>query len=927
MVIDMAARLRGLLTAFGAGGGPIGRLARFAALAGLVAVLVVPSGPSVVGADEAPGRTIVVGFDGMDPGLTEAWMAEGFLPNFAKLRQQGHYQPLPTTNPAQSPVAWSSFATGLNPGAHGIFDFLSRNPQTYGPDYSIASVTPARQLQMFGLQLPLDSGSIANRRVGTPFWVSAEREGQPASVLRVPVTYPPDPITRMLSGMGVPDLLGTQGTFTVYTTDEVAPETTGGRQIQVKPVDGRVEVAFEGPPDPFWVEPTPMSVPVVIEQRDGGKVGVEIDGTAVELQRGAWSDWVTVKFTFGGFMNVRGIVRLYLVDSFPNLKLYVSPIQIDPRAPVVPISSPADYSADLASRIGLFHTIGMPEETWALNEGQMTDDGWLDMEATILHEREAMFFDTLAQNDSRLVVQVFVQTDRTSHMFWRGIDDQHPLHAQTSERGKGAIRWIYGEADRILGKTMAAMGPKDRLIVLSDHGFAPWRYGVNLNRWLVDNGFMATKPGQPTSEQLFANVNWTKTQAYAIGLNDIYLNRRGREALGIVRDDQLAAVKQEIIAKLQNAVDPETGEPFMLTVYDAAEIYDGKMMGDAPDLVVGYAPGYRASWQTALGGVPEKLVVPNDRKWSGDHCIEPSKVPGILFTSFAVQEPVGSIAELPKLIKVAMQESAPVSPPETGPSRGWLDIASPVLSAIDNAALGWLPVWARVILWAAFASYLSMAIYRLTSRQQALSNVKAKVVETRTELQGFEGEFDELWPILKRNLGLAGKQLGLTFIPAMIASFPVLFILAWMSNAFDAQAPVAGSTVPVTLATADGRTLPPLTWQGDGKAVEAAAGTWDVTWPADGTSLRLEDSDGSTLLTLPTAAPVRTVHQREWWNSLIGNPGGYLPQPGDVAVAHIGLPQPTVIPFGPDWLRGWLPMTLIVLVVLSLFLKFHWRLH
>ena len=260
---------------------------------------------------------------------------------------------------------------------------------------------------------------------------------------------------------------------------------------------------------------------------------------------------MTVKFTFGGFMNVRGLVRLYVVDSFPNLKLYVSPIQIDPRAPVVPISSPGEYAADLAGRIGLFHTIGMPEETWALNEGQLTDDGWLDMEATILREREDMFFDTLARNDSRLIVQVFVQTDRTSHMFWRGIDEQHPLHGETSERGKGAIRWIYGEADRILGKTMAAMGPKDRLIVLSDHGFAPWRWGVNLNRWLVDNGFMATKPGQPTSEQLFANVNWPKTQAYAIGLNGIYLNRRGREALGIVRDDQIAAIKRDIIAKLR----------------------------------------------------------------------------------------------------------------------------------------------------------------------------------------------------------------------------------------------------------------------------------------------------------------------------------------------------------------------------------------
>ena len=191
----------------------------------LATVVLLPT--AAADAEAPPGRTIVVGFDGMDPKLTEAWMAEGFLPNFAKLRDQGHYQPLPTTNPAQSPVAWSSFATGLNPGAHGIFDFLSRDPQTYGPDYSIASVTPAKQFQMFGLQIPLDSGSITNRRVGTPFWVSAERDGHPASVLRVPVTYPPDPISRMLSGMGVPDLLGTQGTFTIYTTDQVVAETTG----------------------------------------------------------------------------------------------------------------------------------------------------------------------------------------------------------------------------------------------------------------------------------------------------------------------------------------------------------------------------------------------------------------------------------------------------------------------------------------------------------------------------------------------------------------------------------------------------------------------------------------------------------------------------------------------------------------------------
>ena len=874
------------------------------------------------------GRTIVLGFDGMDPKLTEAWMADGTMPNFAKLREQGSYQVLPTTNPAQSPVAWSSFATGLNPGAHGIFDFLSRNPQTYGPDYSIASVkAPEMVLKFFGYQLPLDSGSITNKRVGTPFWTSAEREGQPSSVISVPVTYPPDQITRMLAGMGVPDLLGTQGTFTLYTTDTVDAETTGGRQIHVEAANGRVEAAFEGPPDPFVIEPTPLTVPIAIEQRDGSRAHVTLDGTEVDLAVAGWSDFVPLKFTFGGFMNVRGLVRLQLVEGFPNLKLYVSPIQIDPRAPVVPITSPPEYAADLASRIGLFHTIGMPEETWSLNEGKISDDAWLDMTATILKEREAMLFDTLARQESGLVVTVFVQPDRVSHMFWRGMDEQHPLHAQTSERGRDAIPWIYRESDRILGRTMAAMRPEDRLIVLSDHGFAPWRRSVHLNRWLVDNGFMTTKPGQPASEQLFANVNWTKTKAYAIGLNDIYLNRKGREALGIVRDDEVAQLKRDIADKLRVAVDPESGAPMVLKVYDAAEIYSGKMMRDAPDLVVGYARGYRASWQTALGGVPEPLVVPNDRKWSGDHLIEPTEVPGVLLTSFKLAQPVGSISGMGKVIRAAMQGSAPAQSVETGPSRGWLDFAAPALSAVDNGVLGWLPAWARILLWAAIASFISMGIYRLTSGQQAIAEIKDKVAATRTELQGFDGEFSELWPILKRNLGLAGRQLWLTFVPAMIASLPVLFVLAWMSNAFDARMPAPGTVVPVTLTAASGHPLPPVSWEGDAKAHETAPGTWDVTWPAEGQSLRLVDSDGSTLLTLPTAAPVGTVHQREWWNSLIGNPGGYLPKPGDVAAVQIGLPQPTVIPFGPDWLRGWIPASLIVLVALSLFLKFHWRLH
>ena len=260
-------------------------------------------------------------------------------------------------------------------------------------------------------------------------------------------------------------------------------------------------------------------------------------------------------------------------------------------------------------------------------------------------------------------------------------------------------------------------------------------------------------------------------------------------------------------------------------------------------------------------------------------------------------------------------------------SVGLLDVAAPARSGGGGPLLGWLPVWVRVVLWAAFASFLSMATYRLASRQEKLAEVKTQVAATRARLQGFEGEFNELWPILRHNLALAGKQLGLTFLPAMVASVPVLFILAWMSNAFDARPPAPGAPVSVALTAAEGRSLPPVRWAGDGRAVETAPGEWSVPWPADGRTLQLDSADGGRLLTLPTAAPVRTVAQWEWWNRLIGNPGGYLPTPGDVAAVHLDLPQPTLLPFGPAWLRGWLPTTLLVLVAFSLFLKFRWRLH
>lgn len=602
------------------------------------------------GDERRAGRTVVLGFDGMDPAIAQRWMDAGRLPNFKRLAEQGSFHPLPTSNPAQSPVAWSSFATGENPGAHGLFDFLRRDPDTYAPEYAIARVEdPGRKLEFLGLSIPLSDARVVNRRVGVPFWTTAEASDLRTSVLRVPVTYPPDGITRMLSGMGVPDLLGTQGTFTIYSTREVAGENA--RAVKVTPQANRVETEFAGPLHPLYQDPEPLKVPMEIEATGTNQVRVELDGTEVILSEGEWSDWVPLRYSIAWVIGVRGMVRLHLVRAFPDLVLYVSPIHIDPRDPVQAISSPPAYAEQLAERIGPYHTLGMPEETWSLNEGLISDTAYLDMVKTILAEREAMLFDTLEQNDSELVVVVFVQTDRVSHMFYRGFDEEHPLYESTSEEARGAIEWIYGEADRILGETMDKLGPDDRLVVLSDHGFNSFRRSVHLNRWLMDKGYMTARPGEPESESLFTNVDWTRTKAYAIGLNGIYLNLKGRERLGIVRDQEVDELKEELAEQLLEFVDPDTGAPVVTSVYRAEDVYAGDEVGHAPDLVIGYAENYRASWQTALGGVPGPLVEDNLRNWSGDHCVEPALVPGVLFTSFKLDSPLQSIGELPALIR------------------------------------------------------------------------------------------------------------------------------------------------------------------------------------------------------------------------------------------------------------------------------------
>jgi predicted AlkP superfamily phosphohydrolase/phosphomutase len=608
-------------------------LAALAALAGCSA----PATPV-----PAQARLVVLGFDGMDPVLVERWMDQGKLPHLARLRSSGAYQRLATSNPPQSPVAWSAFATGTGAGEHGIFDFLRRDPATYRPDFSIASyVPPKRSINFVGWTLPLGSGEVRNRRQGEPFWSGAEADGRRATVLRVPVTFPPEAITRMLAGMGVPDLLGSQGTYTIYATRRLANAENGGRLVLMRmDDDGVVDTTLEGPAHPLRPAAPALSLPMRLKA-GRESIQIELAGETRTVAVGAWSSWWPLSFGHA-FGSVPAMVRVHVAEGWPRPVLYVSPIQADPADPALALSSPPGYAADLASRIGRFHTLGMPEETWSLNQGHLDESAFLDMVRTTLVEGEAMLHDALDRNDSELLIKVFVQPDRVSHMFWRGIDPGHPLHADSSEQARGAIEWIYRESDRIVGEVLDRLGPDDRLVVLSDHGFAPFRRAVHLNRWLAEHGWLVLKEGASASEPLFASVDWSRSRAYALGLNGVFVNRSGREAQGIVAPEQARAVADQIAAGLAGFTDGD-GSAVVRRSFHAADIYPGANAQDAPDLVIGYAPGYRASWQTTLGAVPSALIEDNTQRWSGDHCIDPEAVPGVLFTSF---RPGGDVADI-----------------------------------------------------------------------------------------------------------------------------------------------------------------------------------------------------------------------------------------------------------------------------------------
>lgn len=583
----------------------------------------------------------MLGLDGLEPRLVEPMLQAGELPALSRLREAGAYGRVATTYPAQTPVAWSTFATGVNPGGHGIFDFLRRDPVTCLPDLA---------LNRYEQKNKFVPPRAINLRHGTPLWDLLGAAGIPSVILRCPCTYPGESMTgRLLAGMGVPDLRGGLGTGTYYTTADGVTAGEGERVTRVTFSGGRVRAPLVGPRVPGGGDAV---VDLVIESDPGGKrITVRAGPAAVTLAEGTWSGWLKVKFRLGLLQSVAGMVRFYLPPSSSGLALYASPVNFTPEAPPFPISAPWDYAGELQGDIGAYHTTGMVEDHAALVNGRLDEAAFLAQCETAMEEREAMLDRELARFREGLLFCLFDTPDRIQHLFWRFREPDHPAN-----EGAGAadpayrhvIEEHYRRCDGIVAKVLEAVGSDCVVIVLSDHGFTSFRRGIHLNGWLQQQGLLVLNPGANPADggEFLGAVDWSRSKAYALGLGGIYLNRRGREERGILAPEDATSTAAAIQSALTGLIDPGSGRVAVRGVKRREEIYRGEYAEDAPDLLALFEHGYRASWTTALGGLGIGVFEDNTRRWGGDHIVDPALVPGVLFMNRPFDSSGGGLEDL-----------------------------------------------------------------------------------------------------------------------------------------------------------------------------------------------------------------------------------------------------------------------------------------
>jgi predicted AlkP superfamily phosphohydrolase/phosphomutase len=306
------------------------------------------------------------------------------------------------------------------------------------------------------------------------------------------------------------------------------------------------------------------------------------------------------------------------------------------------VTSPDSWIGDLYARLGQFYTQGMPEETNALRDGVFTDDDYLAQVALVQEDSRAMLALALDRFDAGDATFVYLSDiDLQCHMLWRHADPKDPARGHPARDPAVAakhshdIEHFYEDVDAVLGHVRERLPEGTLLLVMSDHGFQPYTRKFSLNAWLRDRGYLVLKDGKRTGHVGLEDVDWAKSRAYGLGFNGLYLNLVGREAQGSVSAEQAPAVAAEIARALEAERDPKDGGRVVRKAYPAAEAFHGARVAEAPDLVVGYEAGYAGSDPSTLGEIGEVALEDNTGRWSGNHLIDPSLVPGVLLSNRA----------------------------------------------------------------------------------------------------------------------------------------------------------------------------------------------------------------------------------------------------------------------------------------------------
>lgn len=668
-------------------------------------------------------RVVVLGIDGMDFAMTRSLMRDGKLPHLAALARDGTFQPLATSNPPLSPVAWSNFITGMNPGGHGVYDFLVRDPADAGPrllPYDAVTRTTntdgrAWPIPFTGYVWPAQPNTQL-RREGRSLWNLLSSYQIPATIYKMPANFPASTggQGRVLAGMGTPDVEGTYGTFTYLSdrpTDWEKP-VSGGRIVPVRLEGGVVRavrgrdsgaetgaapipsLALHGPINPFISDRQPatarrVDVPLEIYvDAENDSAVVVVQGRDVLVSRGEWSPWTDVKFVLlPGMKSVHGWARFYLQEAAPSFRLFISPVNLAAGTEGL---ADGEFDRELFEALGPYYTKGMAEETKALTQGLFTTDEYL-VQSNLVYQEGRDALDVLLSQPRGGLLFFYVSTlDLNCHVLWKYLDPHHPARGEDASpadpRHATSITDLYVRLDALVGDVRSQLRDGDELYVISDHGFGPVYREFNLNAWLAREGYLVSKPGAvvggPAGPMSFEQADWARTRAYGLGFQSLYVHRAGRETGGVVAPAAYDALVEEIRGKLLALRDDGAsrlrvlrGRSVFRAVHRPKEIYSGAAMAAAPDLVLGYDRGYGPSDETVLGTWTDVVLADHVRGFSGHHANDASLVPGVLFStrrlattrSATAQSPAAHVARLEDITVTILGEfGVPPHPSMTG---------------------------------------------------------------------------------------------------------------------------------------------------------------------------------------------------------------------------------------------------------------------